>query len=314
MAILKPHTWGEPADVACVAAVPAHMIKGCSERSDDLSDLWKLGDSVQKYLTQHHITQLETLKQDRHKLKVWESGTESPSSRKRALEDDLRASTTRLTPANESRVELSRKSSSKRADQGPTGVSPSMTQQLQDKITLLTMLSNNIKDGGDVIIQVPKPCRKPVAPSGSTDGSSKPKKPRKARLTQENFDKLKDEIKGLKKAKTTLVAKNTALITIMDANGLLVGQLADKPDPSSSVMTNTPRKFAPGSAKASGSSNCSPGLQAELDSNVKKVKELTDKLRIVEAEKISLTMKAVKYKSERKLLAKMANYALSDSD
>ena len=317
MAILNPHKWGQPAEVAGIAAVPPYMIKGCADRSDDLADLWKLGDSVLKYLTAHHSTQLDTLRQDLNRLKVWESGTESPNSRKRALEDDLRSNTTRLTPANSNRQDLSRKVSGKLDEKGTqwhqTGESTSMTQQLSDKIRVLTMLSNAVKIGGDIVIEVPKAQPKLTAPSGSI-GEAKSKKPRKARLTQDNFDKLKDENKGLKKEKATLTARNTCLLTILEANGLRTDHLAGSANLSSSVGAQTPRQATPGSAKLSGSSTTSPGQQVELDSLRNQIKGLTNKLRIVEAEKIDLSLKSVKYKSERKLLAKLAKYDLSDSE
>ena len=163
---------------------------------------------------------------------VWDRGSGSPSSRdscKRSLEEALRkdvANDSKLTPQNSSRKELQRvqPSTSKSALEpwNLTGESRSLTQLLKDKTRVMGILQDAVEAGGEIVIDIPKP-EKPAAKETRACQSG-PKSKKGSQLTNAAFEKLKA---SNSKRKATLAAKNTLLMTIMDANGLQVDHLAD---------------------------------------------------------------------------------------
>ena len=101
-----------------------------------------------------------------------------------------------------------------------TGESRSLTKQLKDKIRVMGVLQDAVEAGGEIVIDIPKP-EKPTAKEPRA-GQSGTKSKKGSQLTSAAFEKLKASNAELKKDKATLAAKNTLLMTIMDANGLQV--------------------------------------------------------------------------------------------
>lgn len=136
------------------------------------------------------------------------------------------------------------------------------------------------------------------------------KKVKVQKLTKEGFEKLKDEIKVLKKEKAALAAKNTFIVSVMAANGLNTDNFSE----TSCIGYCTPK-----SARSVNTSTAQPSPNAaqhakELAQKEEELNTLKGQLKSLEADHLEARLKMVRYKSERKWLAKMAQIPLSDSD
>lgn len=316
MAVFENHTWGSGHDpkVLGLASIPPSLIKtdmgrfsfGRSDGSEKL---------VLKYLKEVHQTQLDTLDKDSKQVAAWDIGTSSPTScaaRKRSLEDALREDAAgKLTPANLSRKQLSRGDEAAKSKTLPwylTGESKSLTQQLSDKIRVLNTLQDSLKPGGEIVIEIPKPEKSAT----SVDQPASKKKPaRSHKLTKDEFDKLKVQIAQLKKEKSTLAAKNASLISIMTANGLRTDHLSDK---RRDVVVSTPKSARSEATALSTSTPEIKQLQTQLADRASEVLSLKDQLKALGDQHAGMREKMVRYKTERRFLAKMAKTELSDSE
>jgi hypothetical protein len=232
------------------------------------------------------------------------------------LEEALRkdvANYSKLTPQNASRKELQRvQPSASKSVPEPwhlTGESRSLTKQLKDKIRVMGILQDAVEAGGEIVIDIPKP-EKPAAKETRACQSG-PKSKKGSQLTSAAFEKLKASNAELKKDKATLAAKNTLLMTIMDANGLQVDHLAD---------TSGVKRFStPKSGRSEGTTSSQYTQEAklaaqQLEEKTKEADALSKELEDIKVQLIESKMKMVKYKSQRKMLSKFANHELTDSE